>query len=229
MKDTKKTIPLKTLVIDDTLYPRRGVDDTHTSDLLRALQSGAVLPPIIADTNTLRIVDGVHRRAALLKHLGEDGETEVVLRAYPDDKALFLDAVLLNSSHGRKLDRDDQVRIVLRMRELGVADPEIAIRLHVPEPTIQTLALRVIMTPDGLAPSKRGFEHLHGSSLTQAQVSAMASVRSGETGRLCLELTRLLEHRLVDLDDQKVVGQLRQLHAVITAALESANVVASAG
>jgi hypothetical protein len=219
MKDMTKTVPLASLVVDPAIYPRRAPDETHTSDLLRALQAGAVLPPIIADRATLRIVDGVHRRAALLRYLGPEGLAPVILRAYPDDKTLFLDAVTLNSAHGRKLDRDDQVRIVLRLRDLGAADAEIAFRLHIPEPVVQKLSLRVVMTPAGLAPSKRGFEHLAGQALNAAQVAAMDSVRSGEVGRLCLELSRMLEQHLVDLEDPAVVEQLRGLARAIDAAL----------
>ena len=111
--------------------------------------------------------------------------------------------------------------VAAALRELGAADQEIAFRLHIPEPVVQKLSLRVINTPDGIAPSKRGFEHLQGQTLSSSQAAAMNSVRSGEVGRICLELTRMLEQQLVDLDDPMVVDHLRRLAATIEGVLTS--------
>jgi hypothetical protein len=211
-----KTLPVASLVEDFAFYPRNRVDDAHVGDLVRALQSGATLPPVVVDAESLRIVDGVHRSRAHRRHFGEDAKVAVELRKYTDDRALFLDAVALNSAHGRKLDRHDQTRIVLRLRELGATDELIALRLHVPEPQVTQLAIRVVMAPDGPVPSKRGLEHLRGQTFTSEQVAVMGSVRSAEAGRLALELIRLLNADLVDLDDDVVVSRLRELHDVIS-------------
>lgn len=213
---------LDTLVEDPSLYPRNSVDETHVADLARALASGATLPPIIAEAATLRIVDGYHRRRALLKFLGSEAIAPVELREYEAEKDLFLEAVGLNSIHGRRLDRHDQTKIVLRLRELGIEDREISIRLHVPEPIVQKLAVRVVFDIDDHAqPSKRGLEHMQGQRLSSEQLSAVSSVRSAEAGRLCIELTKLLENRLVNLDDKSIIGLLRRLVGHIESALES--------
>lgn len=219
MKDKK--VALASLVEDFSMYPRHRVDDSHVGDLVRALQAGQTLPPIVAEAKSLRIVDGVHRRRAYLKHLGEEATAAVDLRTYESEAALFLDAVALNSAHGRKLDRHDQTRIVLRLRELKVPDQEIAINLHVPEQQVRQLSVRIIMAPSGPLPSKRGLEHMRGTSMTQEQVSVMDSVRSGEAGRLCLELTRLLDAGMVNLEDEAIVSRLRNLQVAISHALEA--------
>lgn len=215
-----KTVAVATLVEDFALYPRNKVDDSHVSDLVRALQAGRTLPPIIADAKSKRIVDGFHRGRAHRKHFGEEAMVQVEFREYASDAELFLDAVELNASHGRKLDRHDQTRIVLRLRELHVPDQQIAIRLHVPEPTIQHLAIRVVLTPSGDAmPSKRGLEYLRGERMTSEQVTVVGSVRSAESGRLCLELSRLLDAGLVDLDNAVIVERLQTLAVSIQTAL----------
>lgn len=219
------SVRLATLIEDFTLYPRNRVDDTHVSDLVRALQAGATLPAIVADRSTLRIVDGVHRRRALLKHFGEPATADVDFRDYPDDAAFFLAAVALNAQHGRKLDRHDQTRVVLRLQELNVEDRIIAATLHVPEPEIRTLQLRVVYGPSGAAePSKRGLEHMRGQQMTTVQIQTMRSVRSAEAGRLALELTRLLDAGLVDFTDGTVVARLRELAKTISRALKSVSV-----
>jgi hypothetical protein len=54
----------------------------------------------------------------------------------------------------------------------------------------------------------------------------MKSVRSGEVGRLCLELTRLIEHDLVDYEDSRVVDRLMNLNRVLFSAVERIKVPA---
>src|SRR5262245_36857156 len=114
-----KEMKLADLIEDPTLYPRNTVDDTHVGELVKALASGALLPPIIVDAASLRVVDGVHRRRAHLRFFGDDAIANVDARDFADDAAFFLEAVALNSIHGRRLDRADQTRIVLKLRELG--------------------------------------------------------------------------------------------------------------
>lgn len=218
----KKQIALVKLVEDFSLYPRNHVDTTHVSDLVRALQSGQDLPPIIADAETLRIVDGFHRNRAYRKHLGDEAVVTVELRKYKSEAELFLDAVALNAHHGRKLDRHDQSRIVLMLREMKVDDHTIAVSLHIPEANVQTLSVRVVYEPNGDAfPAKRGMKHLHGQTMTADQLRVIGSVRSAEAGRLCLELSRLLDTGLVDLDDQQIIDRLRALTKSIESALHA--------
>ena len=217
-----KSVALASLVEDFSLYPRNSVDQVHISDLVRAIQSGQELPLIVVDEKTLRIVDGVHRGRALTRVLGGDAKVKVEVRRYESDAALFLDAVALNANHGRKLDRHDQVRIVLRLRELNVDDKTIAVALHVPEPTIPTLSVRVVYDQSGSAhPAKRGLKHISGQTLTDEQLKTIQSVRSAEAGRLCIELTRLLDNELVDLEDEVVVGRLQSLSKSIDSALQA--------
>lgn len=215
-----KTLAVASLVVDFSLYPRHNVDETNVGDLLRALQAGHTLPPIIAEAKSLRIVDGIHRRLAYLKYFGEEATAPVELRSYDTDAAFFMDAVSLNSAHGRKLDRHDQTRIVLLFRELKVSDQDIAITLHVPEHQVQQLSIRTVIGPNGPIPSKRGLEHMRGEAMTEEQVSVMGSVRSGEAGRLCLELTRLLDAGMVNLDDDAIVARLQALQVAISNAIE---------
>lgn len=216
------TLPLATLIEDTSMYPRNNMDESHVAELVRALASGARLPPIIADEKSLRIVDGFHRRRAMIRFYGDEAHGDVELRSYESESALFLEAVALNSVHGRRLDRHDQTRIVLKLREYGIEDRVISVHLHVPEPIVQKLSLRVVMDEDGEAqPSKRGFEHLRGQTLSPSQLNAVDSVRSGEVGRLCIELTKILDERLADLGDKKVIANLKRLSFAIEAALDS--------
>lgn len=169
----------------------------------------------------------MHRRLALLKVYGEESTAAVDLRKYKSDAELYMEAVALNSAHGRPLSRQDQTRIVLRLREFGVETQKIAMNLHIPEPTVEKLAMRIVMDVSGASvPAKRGLEHMHGQQFTQQQMAAMSSVRSAEVGRLCIELRKLLEAELVDLSDEQTVRQLVSLSEAIAAAIKPMQVSA---
>lgn len=218
-----KKMPIAKLVEDMSFYPRNAVDDTHVADLVRAIRAEVKVPPIVVEASTLRIVDGVHRRRALMKVLGGSVEYAVDLRSYANDAELFIDAVKLNASHGRKLDRQDQARVVLRLQELQVDEKTIAATLHVPASQVQRLSVRVVYdTGGGIVPSKRGFEHLRGHTLSDDQIAVMGDVRSGEAGRLCIELTKMLAAGLVNLNDQEIRGRLQSLAGTIQEALKLA-------
>lgn len=224
---TPKLVPAVQLIEDFSLYPRNTLDDVHVGDLVRAIQAGATLPPIIAQRGSGRIVDGFHRRRAWIKVRGEDVEVPVEFRDYADDAALFLAAVTANAEHGRKLDRDDQVRIILRSRELKVEDRVIAVSLHVPEERVRVLSMRVIRDDEGTEiPSKRGLEHLAGQELTPAQIDTVNSVRSAEAGRLALELTRLLRDGLVNVSHPPVLRRLLALQQTLGDTLKQLGAVA---
>lgn len=224
-----KKVALSALVQDEALYPRVSIDQTHVQTLAQAIAAGATLPPIVAEDKTLRIVDGVHRRLAFLKVHGEEATAPVDLRKYKSDADLYLAAVALNSSHGRPLSRQDQTRIVLKLREFGVDDKTMSLNLHVPEPVIEKLAMRIVFDDAGASvPAKRGTEYLHGQHLSAGQLATLRSVRSAEVGRICIELEKLLGAKLVDLSDETTVHRLRSVMASIEVALASIPAVSGA-
>lgn len=212
---TLKQVQLGKLLIDRTLYPRHTISDVNVADLRRAYESGETLPPIIVDPQ-YRIVDGVHRVEMYRKVLDDADKVAVEVRRYKNDGELFLDAVKLNASHGRKLDRHDQSRIVLMCRELKVPDQRIAVTLHVPERSLQSLAVRVVYDVTGIAiANKKGFKHLEGQTLSQAQIEVHSHVQSGEVSRRCRELIGILETDMYDASDEAMLALLAELGTVI--------------
>lgn len=209
------------LVEDFALYPRNQVNDTHVNELVKALASGAELPPIVAERSTNRVVDGVHRRRAHIRHYGDETHVDVEFREYASEADLYLEAVRFNAQHGRRLDRHDQTRIVLRLQELHVDAKVIASALHVPEQEVRTLAVRIVYDEGGAAvPQKRGLEHMRGQKMSDSQIRAMRSVRSAEVGRLCIELVKLLDNEMVDYGDSRIELQLRLLAQSVTMTLK---------
>lgn len=115
-------LALTELIQDFSVYPRLGCSLEHIQTLVAALEAGATLPPIIICSKTKKIVDGFHRARAYVEVHGYGIGVEVEPRDYVDDKALFLDAVKLNASHGQILSSGDRRLSIERALALKI-DP----------------------------------------------------------------------------------------------------------
>lgn len=136
-KNGQETVPIRELVLDPMLYPRKKLSTFQVSHLMQALRSGKTLPPVIACRNLKKVADGFHRIQAYKNLGGEDDEIPVEWRDYEDERALFLDAMRLNSAHGEPLTAYDRTRAMLIARKLGIADGETAASLSI---TVERLA-----------------------------------------------------------------------------------------
>lgn len=218
-----KTIPISDLIEDLEVYPRHAVDLGHVADLVQALRSGAILPPPVTDQRK-RIVDGWHRVRAYRKHLGPEASIDVDVRSYKSEADVVADAIALNSVHGRKLDKQDQVRAARMAMRAGISEKKVAILLHVTEAKIEQLKIRVAFAPRESeatipdtreVPLKRAFTHLQGEKLTTEQVAAH---RSQAGTSLLLQARQLRDALLTDLaneEDGKLWTGLDELVAAI--------------
>jgi hypothetical protein len=217
-------ITVAELVEDLSIYPRHAVDDAHVASLVRALESSATFPPIVAERRTKRIVDGWHRARAYRRVLGPEAVVDVELRHYRSEADLLLDAVSMNSVHGRKLDRIDEVRIVVMLQRAHVDEARIAVALHVPEQHVVKLKIRVAHADHqstGTVPGtrevalKRPVAWMAGQRFTDEQVEAHAVLPGTSFLLLARQLTRALSAKMVNLGDSKLVDQLRELQAAL--------------
>jgi hypothetical protein len=146
----KKKHRLAELVEDLSVYPRQNLDDVHVRDLFLALEAGADLPTIVAEHQSLRVVDGWHRLRALQRKYGPEHEDEVEVVEYENEVELFLDAVRRNATHGRKLATADKIRAAVVLRRMGCDDTEeLASALAMPIARVRVLSDRVVLGSGG--------------------------------------------------------------------------------
>lgn len=211
--------PLSWLVEDWSLYPRRAVDTTNVRDLVDAIHAGSVLPPIVAEASTGRIIDGFHRSRAYMKVFGTDHEVSVHLREYASDEEAFVEAVRLNRAHGRKLNSSDVIKSLGRLRDMGYDDDDIATIVHIPKARIEQLSVRVAVSSAGVpVPLKGGDRHLRGRTVSQEQIEALNARLGVSYGRHARELIRGIEQNLLP-DDAGFWQILGELYEVVGAAL----------
>lgn len=150
------SILYRELVFDLDLYPRMEVDGERVGvlkDVLEAgesngdfgglidkervahlrdvLKAGGVLPPIVVDASTHKVVDGFHRSRAYFSLHGADARIPCLFHEYEDRGAILLDAIRLNATHGKPLTRQDQTRCVALAERLNVTLDQVASVMNV--------------------------------------------------------------------------------------------------
>lgn len=215
----KASIPLDWLVEDWDLYPRHQIDGSNVRDLALALESGEELPPIIVRWGTGQIIDGWHRRRAYLRLFDITHEVPVLIKKYRDDAAAFADAVRYNRTHGRKLNSNDVISSVHRLRKYGIDDGDIAIVLKVPESYVQKIAIRVAFSEtEEPVPLKAGDRHLQGQTLDDEQIEMLIHRQGVPYGRQARQIIDGCRTNALP-DDEGFWRVLRELHQVVGEAL----------
>jgi len=165
------TVPLNELVLDFDIYPRTEISASNVKLLREAKASGVVLPAIIVDRASKRIVDGFHRFRAAQSDAEETIDVE--WRDYPDEATLYEDAIVLNRGHGLPLQRYDLQRAIARLEKLGYERDRIAAIVLIPIESIERITSGFGKTRSGDAiPIKRGLDHLRGTTLTKKNEKA---------------------------------------------------------
>jgi hypothetical protein len=208
-------VPIADLVFDFDLYPRQAVDAYHVGRLAEHLEAGADLPPIVACRSTRRIIDGFHRGRAHQR----SGRTQIAVtwRDYPDDQARLLDAIAANSGHGRTLTSWDETRCLLLADRLGVSEERLATAMQVRTEAIgRVRATHIARDGQGRPVAiKATVSHLAGRTLTPQQAEGAARTGGMRAAFYVAQVTNLIRHDLLDLDDPQVVSRLADLHEAL--------------
>lgn len=204
------------LVLDFDLYPRSNVDTHNVRNLVDALASGAELPPVIIDKKSKRVTDGFHRTRAVLQHFGQDAEIDVIEKVYRDDAAMFIDAMRYNASHGAKLDPNDRTHCVLIAERLSIPLDAVAGALNMPVEKLGFLRTDRVAQSAGLSiPLKQTIRHMAGRKLNPRQVAANDKLSGMNQSFYANQLIELLESKMLDMKDEKLMERLQHLHTLL--------------
>lgn len=215
--DEMKQVKCSELVIDFDLYPRNNVDTNNVRGIAAAEEAGCELPPVLADQESKRVVDGVHRLRARILRLGPDAEIDVIFKRYKDDAAIFRESMRLNAAHGQRLDSCDRTRCVIIAERLSIPLEAVAGDLHMPLDKLGDLRNTRTATSAGLSiPLKRTVsQHFAGKALTPRQVEANTKLSGMNQVFYANQLIELLESKMLDLTDEKLVERLTLLRSLL--------------
>lgn len=217
------------LIFDGDLYPRRNIDTHAVRQMVRSLEAGAAndFPPIIIDKKTKKIIDGYHRCKAFLQYFGEDAEIWCEVKSYPNDKAIFLDAMKYNARHGIKMDRYDRVHCAIRAKALRIPFKDVARALSEPldkfkklvkertvkaPPTMSDDTMKngtSVIEPDHDMPVKRIVDHME--EFTEEQVEAHKKLGGMDQKFVVNQLLILIGADMVNTGDEKLMLKLQEL------------------
>jgi ParB-like chromosome segregation protein Spo0J len=110
-------VAIDKIKIDESIYPRTGVNEFNVGRLVSALKTGVKLPPLLIEAKTHRLVDGRHRLQAFLKLKIE--RIDVVEKVYASEADLYADAVRANIGHGEPLDQFSIRSAIIRLEQYG--------------------------------------------------------------------------------------------------------------
>ena len=213
-KTKAQKIKIETLVLDYNIYPRTEVDSVVVTDLVSAMEAGVVLPPILVDEESNKVVDGFHRVTGYKR--AKIDEIEVIYKTYESDADLYLDAVACNAKHGRKLSRYDQIRIITQAEVLQISPEVIATALNITVERAEGLKIKkTAAVGKKIVPIKQTLWHLAGRKITQKQVDG--NTRAGGMNPLFYinQVINLIENDLIDWENIKVVDALMRLGEMI--------------
>lgn len=136
------TVSIKDLIVDGS--PRlAGIDNAHVVRLAERIGN---LPPIVVHRQTMRVIDGVHRLQAAMRH-----GLEVVDVSYFDgeEDAAFMLGVELNIRHGLPLSLHDRKAAARRILATAceLSDRAIALKTGLSDKTIAAIRVRSAAEP----------------------------------------------------------------------------------
>lgn len=212
-RPTVRQIPLGRLVLDYAIYPRGAIDDVNVRTLVDALEAGSILPPILADAASLRVVDGFHRVRAYARVRGPDAEVDVLLQPYANDAELFAAAVRANVVHGKRLTPYDLAVVAAKAKALGLERAEVAEMAGLTRARLEELTLKRTATNEGGRELilKRSIQHMAGGTLTAGQVEANQRLTGWSPQFHARQLIMLIENDLLGTLDEATSADLAHL------------------
>jgi len=137
------------LTIDSELYPRIKSGWLTAYQYAQAMKTNSIFPPITVGIykGKTYVVDGVHRIEA--KKMLKEEYIDAIVKTYESEREMFVDAVKLNSVHGRQLSVQEKVRIIDKLKKMRFKLQEISELIKVPIDKIGLLQQRIIMGPKG--------------------------------------------------------------------------------
>jgi hypothetical protein len=214
---TTETARVSVLVFDGTIYPRATVSNQRVSRIAEAIRAGAALPPIIAERQGQRIIDGVHRRHAYVQALGPQAEVPVEWRDYPDEAAMFRDAAAINATHGEPLSSFDLAHCLDVARRLRVPDTALPQVLSLTRDKIKQMKGERFATGPGRQTVllKRSNRHLAGQHINRRQMAGNTRSDGLNLTYHANQLINALENDLADLSAPGLATALARLKALL--------------
>ncbi len=213
-------VKVGTLVYDFEIYPRQHygdkLDETRVRNLRYVLRSGTEFNDALdVDKKTNCVVDGFHRGHAMEKERGADALIAVIYRRYKDRAAMLEESGRINNSHGKPMDRQDQIHFALKCEKHGISLAKIAGILSLPEKMLVSfLDQRTALSDDGESIAiKNIVGHMAGETFTEKQEEVHKGLGGSSQVFLVNQLISLLRNGMTNKKNARLMERLGDLES----------------
>lgn len=217
-----KKVKLSKLDMDYNIYPREYLDDYHVNEIVEALKAEVHMPPIIIDKGTDKVVDGWHRIEAFRKLWGDKATIEAELREYPNEAAMFEEAIRLNASHGRPLSKMDEAHCLAKAQEFKLEQAVVASLLNITVQRAEDLvSKRLASSDEGSIVLKGSTAFLSGQKLSEAQANYNRKAGGQPQTFYINQVIAMIEGDAVDWGNTRVTSGMKKLLELLEESLKA--------
>jgi len=210
-----KILNIKQIVFDEDLYPR-----THTAwqtiyDYQQSMRTGSIFPLITVAKyrNQYVLVDGKHRLEAMRLNKEEVIKAEILIGL--TKKQIYIEAVKLNSQHGRPLNVTEKVEIITNLETLGLNIKEISTVIGVPVDKLSKFkASRITEDAFGvkivIKPALKHFAK-DGLVVSEEDVSEQSLIGGYNQIQLVSDLVLVFRNKWIDWKNQELMNRMKVL------------------
>ena len=210
-------VELTNLVLDYNIYPRTAVQDVHVKAMNEAVDAGVVLPPILVDMKSMRMVDGFHRYTRAFRAGEKIIQAEV--RAFKSEQEIFEAAVAANANHGRPYAPFDKGRIISIGLKLKMSKQKLAAALSMPVSRVDEIRLgfaKVGREEEASEPLKNTIRaQFKGKRLTKEQAQAQRKLGGQQATFYANQLIILIENELLNVKHEATLVTMHKLATLI--------------
>lgn len=207
-------IKLSAIIEDFALYPRGDVDSGHVAHIAAAIESGQQMPDIIIERKSKRIIDGFHRKRAFVRVLGADGEVDVIVKEYPSEADMFLDAMKRNANHGRNLTSYDRTVAINKAVGFAIEPEYIAGALNMTVEKVngwKVTRCAKLENSGRVVALKQPIKHMAGRTMSKEQAAVVPKIGGNNVMFYVNQIKLLIENDLIDTDNEQLVDGLCSL------------------
>jgi ParB-like chromosome segregation protein Spo0J len=212
---TKKRVKAVLLVEDYDLYPRSAIDSVHVNEIVAAVEAGIVMPPIIVDEQSMRIVDGFHRKRAAMKRDGDEAEIDCDMRSYPSKKEMYLDAIRYNRGRGKDLNGSELTGAILKGSEMRISMDALAEVCGVTLERVKSILVDKTVEVRNASGTRvalhRSVQHMSGKIVSSKQAEIIERSPGQPMTLMLRQLNDLIESDLIDWKDAETCVEFSRL------------------
>jgi len=209
---------IRDLVFEWSFYPRKEVDQATVESYARALEAGAVFPPIKVGLYQGKkiVIDGFHRVAARQRFLIE--YIDALTLPFETEGSLFAEAVRLNSSHGKGFTEAELKANIRRLQHYNFDVKEIQSLVHFTPAEIRkefSTPIASVTTPSG-----RVISHYQDPATVEPDKNdAIKLMQLKNSLKLC---SRWAEHEQVSIGNAETMALVVRCHLALGKVLSNA-------